>query len=77
MRHSQTPLTPREEDAFKRIREVFDETDSGRHRDALIEALAARMFEEDESVYLVEQLLSKGYLYSVHEKVRITGQMEP
>jgi predicted transcriptional regulator len=77
MRHSQTPLTPREEDAFKRVREILDETDPTRHRDALTEALAARMFDEDESVYLVEQLLSKGYLYAVHEEVRITGEMEP
>ncbi|SDN15418.1 hypothetical protein SAMN04487949_3514 [Halogranum gelatinilyticum] len=76
MRHSQTPLTPREEDAFKRIREVFDESDAASHRDALTEALAARMFEEDESEYLVEQLLSKGYLYAVHEEVRITGGLE-
>lgn len=72
MRDSQTPLTPREEDAFEHLKDVVDGRDDGCRREVAIEAVAARSFDEDEAVHLLDQLLSKGYLYVVRDEVRIT-----
>ncbi|SEP03883.1 hypothetical protein SAMN04487948_111123 [Halogranum amylolyticum] len=72
MRNSQTPLTPREEDAFECLREVVDGMDAGCPRAAAIEAVVALEFDRDEAVYLVDQLLLKGYLYAVGDEIRVT-----
>jgi hypothetical protein len=72
MRHSQTPLTPREKAAFERLQVVVDGMDAGCRREVAATAVAERGFETDEAVMLVERLLSKGYLYAVQDDVRIT-----
>ncbi|WP_139246727.1 hypothetical protein [Halogranum amylolyticum] len=72
MRHSQTPLTPREQAAFERLRGVVDEMNAGCQREAANTAVAETGFEADEAVQLVDRLLSKGYLYAVQDDVRIT-----
>ncbi|WP_049894354.1 hypothetical protein [Halogranum rubrum] len=72
MRHSQTPLTPREKDAFERLRGIVDGMDAGCRREAATTAVAEAGFEADEAAQLVDRLLSKGYLYAVQNDVRIT-----
>ncbi len=72
MRNSQTPLTPREEDAFERLREVIGEMDEGCPCAAAVESVTECGFEDDEAVYLIKQFLLKGYLYTVRENIRAT-----
>ena len=72
MRNPQTPLTPREEDAFERLREASDETSGHYQRSDAVELVAMGRFEEDEARVLIDQLLSKGYLYAVGDEIRIT-----
>jgi hypothetical protein len=72
MRNPQTPLSPREETAFERLRDVVGQDDDGCQRDTAVDALVARGFDDDEAVHLIEQLLLKGYLYAVHDDVRLT-----
>jgi hypothetical protein len=72
MRNPQTPLTPREEDAFERLQMDTDGTNGHYQRSDAVEAVATGRFEKDEAQVLIDQLLSKGYLYAVDDEIRIT-----
>lgn len=71
MANSQTPLTPREEEAFDRLGVVVGETEK-RHREAVVAALADAGLPESEADSLLDRLLLKGYVYVVHDELYLT-----
>ena len=66
-----TPLTPREQAALDRFEQWVNGRDDPKARERVIEHLTAGEFEREEADRLIDQLLSKGYLYE-HDGIRLT-----
>lgn len=71
MAHSSTPLTPREERAYQRLRATSSPQNSFSRRWAVNE-LVDDEFHAEEASELLEQLLLKGYLYEVQSDLYFT-----
>jgi hypothetical protein len=74
MKNPPTPLTAREQAALDRFAEWVNGRDDSKPRHAVIEQLTAGDFEHDEADRLIDQLLSKGYLYEADGIRLINGE---
>lgn len=66
-----TPLSPRERAALECLEQWIDGRDDPKPREMVIEHLTDGDFEQTQADRVINQLLSKGYLYE-YEGVRVT-----
>jgi predicted 2-oxoglutarate/Fe(II)-dependent dioxygenase YbiX len=67
-----TPLTPREREALDRLEQWVDGRDDPNPRAAVVTRLTTEEIDSAAAQRLLDQLLSKGYLYESDDGIRVT-----
>lgn len=70
MRHSETPLTGLEADAYERIEQLETDHDDDLTRAEVLNIISNQNIGDAED--LLKRLLQKGYVYAVNDSIRIT-----
>lgn len=71
-RNPRTPLSPRERELLDHLEQWVDGRDDPRTREAIIDYLTAKDFDEAEVQRLLNQLRLKGYIYELDDGIRVT-----
>lgn len=72
MMRGHTPLPSRAENALETLQPAIERTDEGLTRARARAVLASDEFSAAETDDLIEVLLQRGYLYAVHDLLRVT-----
>lgn len=72
MKNSPTPLTPREQDVLDCLEQWVEGRDDPKPRAAVVEHITTEEISRTAAQRLINQLLSKGYLYELDDGIRVT-----